>query len=491
LSDKTPSDAPALLWFRRDLRLAGNPALQMAVASGRPIIPVFILDETDGVRCPGAAGLWWLDRSLQALMEDLEKLGSKLLLRRGEAGKLIRQLIEETSAGAVYWNRLYDPGQCDRDTSLKAALKADGVEAQSCNAALLVEPWEIQNKTGGYYQVFTPFWRAARQLVGDTTIHAAPKGLKAPKRWPASDRLESWSLHPTKPDWSSSFDVWTPGEAGAQNRLHALIDGKLSDYPTQRDIPETEGTSRLSPHLHWGEIGPRQVWRAIESAAHRHPKLETAAQKFLTELGWREFNHHLLFQRPDLPDHNFKAAYDDFPWRTDKAGFTAWAKGRTGYPMVDAGMRELWTTGYMENRVRMITASFLIKHLLLDWRQGERWFWDTLLDASPANNVLNWQWVAGSGADASPFFRIFNPIGQGEKFDTEGGYIRRWIPELAKLPAKYIHAPWTAPTEVLTKAEIKLGDTYPKPIVDHDIARQRALAALKTLRKSPGDTNDD
>ena len=491
MPDNPPSDRPALVWFRRDLRLADNPALHAAAASGRAIVPVFILDETDGVRFPGAAGLWWLDKSLHALSGDLERAGSKLILRRGEAATLIPKLVEETGAEAVYWNRLYDPGQCDRDAALKASLKDDGIEAQSCNGALLIEPREIQNKTGGYYQVFTPFWRAARQLVKDVTLHLAPKALAAPRRWPASDDLQSWGLHPAKPDWSAGFKDWTPGEAGARDHLHALIEDKLADYPTRRDIPEQEGTSRLSPHLHWGEIGPRQVWRALDSAAHRHPKLDGPAQKFLTELGWREFNHHLLFHRPDLPDHNFKPAFDAFPWRTDKAGFAAWTRGRTGYPMVDAGMRELWSTGYMENRVRMIAASFLIKHLLLDWRQGERWFWDTLVDASPANNVLNWQWVAGSGADASPFFRIFNPIGQGEKFDAEGGYVRRWVPELARLPAKYIHAPWTAPAEILAKAEIKLGETYPKPIVDHDEARQRALAALKTLRASPADVDDD
>jgi deoxyribodipyrimidine photo-lyase len=485
------SAAPALVWFRRDLRLADNPALQAAVASGRAIIPVFILDETDGVRFPGGAGLWWLDKSLQSLGDDLERLGSKLILRRGEAGKLILALIDETGAGAVYWNRLYDPGQCARDTALKAALKADGIAVQSCNGALLVEPWEVENKTGGFYQVFTPFWRAARQRVGDFKVHPAPETLHAPKHWPTSDSLKNWGLHPTRPDWSIGFDIWTPGESGAHSRLHTLIEHKLGDYPAHRDVPETEGTSRLSPHLHWGEIGPRQVWRAVEAATHRRPDLEPSAQKFLTELGWREFNHHLLYQRPDLPDHSFKPAFDDFPWRADRRGFAAWSRGRTGYPMVDAGMRELWATGYMENRVRMIAASFLIKHLLLDWRQGERWFWDTLLDASHANNVLNWQWVAGSGADASPFFRIFNPIGQGEKFDPEGAYIRRWVPELATLPAKYIHAPWTAPEPVLAKAGIVLGDTYPKPIVDHDKARGRALAALKTLSRSADNSDDD
>jgi deoxyribodipyrimidine photo-lyase len=486
LTETPKEDAPVLVWFRRDLRLADNPALHAAAASGRAIIPVFVLDETDGVRFPGGAGLWWLDKSLNALGAALADKGSRLVLRRGAAGAVVSKLVEETGAHAVYWNRLYEPGQRDRDANLKASLKADGVRVESFNAALLLEPWEIETKTGGVYQVFTPFWRAARQTIGDFTLHQAPKSLSAPIRWPRSDTLASWRLHPTQPDWSKGFESWKPGEAGARHRLSDFVEDKLGDYPEHRDQPGTEGTSRLSPHLHWGEIGPRQVWRAIEAGAHPH-RQDAQAEKFLAELGWREFNHHLLFQRPDLPACSFKPDFDDFPWRKDKRAFTAWSKGLTGYPMVDAGMRELWTTGYMENRVRMIAASFLIKHLLIDWREGEAWFWDTLLDADLANNVMNWQWVAGSGADASPFFRIFNPIAQGEKFDPEGAYVRRWIPELGKFPAKYVHAPWTAPAEVLEKAGVKLGADYPKPIVDHDEARLRALAALRSMRKTSDD----
>ena len=476
--------APLLVWFRRDLRLADNPALHAAAASGRPVIPIFILDQTDDVRGAGAAGLWWLDKSLKALGESLEAKGSRLILRRGQAAKIVRDVAKTATVHAVFWNRLYDTGVTERDAALEESLRADGVEVQTFNASLLLEPGAVSTKTGGAYQVFTPFWNAARRAVGDFSVHPAPKTLAAPDHWPQTDALASWDLHPTKPDWSKGFDVWTPGEAGAEKRLHEFIADKLGDYPKQRDLPDTEGTSRLSPHLHWGEIGPRQVFRAIEAAGHHHHR-HSQAEKFLAELGWREFNHQILAERPDVPEKNFKPAFDAFPWRTDKRAFTAWSKGLTGYPMVDAGMRELWATGYMENRVRMIAASFLIKHLLLDWREGEAWFWDTLLDADLANNVMNWQWVAGSGADASPFFRIFNPIGQGEKFDPDGAYVRRWIPALEKLPAKYVHSPWTASEDILRKAKIKLGDDYPKPIVDHDEARKRALEALRSIRQTP------
>ena len=482
MSDADPEHAPVIVWLRRDLRLADNPALHEAAASGSPVIPLYILDETKEVRARGAASLWWLDKSLRAVAADLETRGSKLILRRGEAAKILRDVIETTGAKAVFWNRLYDPGLVDRDADLKKALGQDGITAKSCNAALLTEPWVLKTKAGEPYKVFTPFWKALRAEIGDFALHRAPTNLAAPPHWPRSDSLDGWGLHPAKPDWSKGFEGWTPGEAGAHDRLAAFIERDLADYARTRDEPGDDATSRLSPHLHLGEIGPRQVWRAVESAAHRHPKLSAAAEKYLAELAWRDFNHELLFHRPDLPTKSFKPAYDAFPWRTDAAGLRAWKKGLTGYPMVDAGMRQLWTTGFMHNRVRMIVASFLIKHLLVDWREGEAWFWDTLVDADEANNVGNWQWVAGSGADASPFFRIFNPIGQGEKFDTNGEYVRRWVPEIAKLDDKVIHSPWTASTHELNRAGVVLGKTYPKPIVEHDFARKRALEALKGMK---------
>jgi deoxyribodipyrimidine photo-lyase len=332
--------------------------------------------------------------------------------------------------------------------------------------------------------VFSPFWRAAREAVRPAPAHAPPAALPAPKTWPRSDDIKTWRLHPTKPDWSGGFDVWTPGEAGAQAALQTFIHAPLQEYDEGRDRPDMDGTSGLSPHLHWGEIGPDKVWRAVQARRGGGAASETVADKFLSELGWREFNHHLLHHRPDLPDRNFKPAFDAFPWRQSQPDLKAWREGRTGYPMVDAGMRQLWTSGWMHNRVRMITASFLIKHLLLDWREGERWFWDTLVDASPANNVLNWQWVAGSGADASPFFRIFNPMAQGEKFDPTGRYVRRWAPELAHLTGKDVHAPWTAPPAALSSAGVRLGVTYPRPMVDHDQARRRALEAYQSLPRS-------
>jgi deoxyribodipyrimidine photo-lyase len=475
-------ERPVIVWFRRDLRLADNPALHLAAASGRPVIALYVMDETAGVRRPGKAGLWWLDKSLRALEHALQEIGAELILRRGEAGTIVKTLAADFNAGAVFWNRLYDPVQVDRDKALKTALKNTGVQVKTCNAALLLEPWEIQTKTGGVYHVFTPFWRAARARIGEFAVYPPPKSLRAPKRQPSSDALANWGLHPEKPDWSKGFGDWTPGEAGAYGQLSQFIAGPLTDYPEHRDLPALNGTTRLSPHLHWGEIGPRQVFRAIDAAAHGRHNLDRQSEKVLSELGWREFNHHLLFEQPGLTTENFKPQFDTLPWREDKRAFSAWSQGLTGYPMVDAGMRELWTTGYMENRVRMVAASFLIKHLVIDWRKGEGWFWDTLCDADEANNVMNWQWVAGSGADASPWFRIFNPIAQGERYDPEGDYVRRWIPELAKLPAKHIHAPWTAPDALLKEAGVILGDTYPRPIVEHEVARKRALEVLKTTR---------
>jgi deoxyribodipyrimidine photo-lyase len=473
---------PLILWFRRDLRLADHPALEAAIATGRPVIPLYILEEAEGVRRPGAASLWWLDKSLRALAADLEARGSRLILRRGDAARIVEALARETGAAALYWSRLYDGEAVARDTAIKTALKDQGVDAQSFNASLLIEPWALKTGAGEPFKVFTPFWKALRSAVGDFTLHLAPDRLTPPAQWPASDDLAGWGLHPAKPDWSKGFDLWRPGEAGAMDRLHAFLRVPVADYPAMRDRPAVEGGSRLSPHLHWGEIGPRQVWRAAEGVAHRHPEYAPAVDKFLSELAWREFDHQLLFHNPGLRSANYKPAFDRFPWRTDAAGFRAWTRGETGYPLVDAGMRELWTTGFMHNRVRMITASFLIKHLMVDWRLGEQWFWDTLLDACEANNPANWQWVAGSGADAAPFFRIFSPIGQGERFDPDGAYVRRWVPELAKLDAKFIHAPWTAPDEALKDAGVTLRKTYPNPIVDHTVARERALEAFRSIK---------
>lgn len=473
---KADSNA-VIVWFRKDLRIADNPALRHAAESGRPVIPLYILDETPGVRPMGGASLWWLDKSLKSLAVSLESLGAKLILRKGVAAQVLDEVIAQFGATCVLWNRLYDQASMDRDATIKAALKDRGVDCQSFNASLLNEPWTVKNGSGQPYKVFTPYWRAAREHLTDVAVAPAPDRLVAPAQLPPSEDLASWNLHPTKPDWSKGFDLWTPGEAGAYGRLDAFLKGAIKGYGDQRDIPGVEATSRLSPHLHFGEIGPRQVWLATRGAADQGDIPVVEADKFLSEIGWREFNHSILFHWPEMPRRNFKPEFDSFPWVKDEGALEAWKKGQTGYPIVDAGMRELWTTGFMHNRVRMIVASFLIKHLMIDWREGEAWFWDTLLDADLANNVGNWQWTAGSGADASPYFRIFNPIAQGEKFDPKGDYVRRWVPELRSMPDEVIHKPWTKPLHLTASAK----RLYTRPIVDHAKARERALEAYHGL----------
>jgi deoxyribodipyrimidine photo-lyase len=466
-----------IVWFRNDLRLADNPALRHAADSGRPVICVYILDETPGVRQMGAASLWWLDKSLKRLAERLEKLGNKLVLRKGVAAQVLDDVLAHSGATCVLWNRLYDKASIDRDTAIKTQLKDAGVDCQSFNASLLNEPWTVQNGSRQPYKVFTPYWRAAREHLTHVVVEPAPKSLKAPEHFPHTESLAGWKLHPTKPDWSKGFDGWTPGEAGALERLDDFLSAPIDGYGEQRDIPGVEATSRLAPHLHFGEIGPRQVWLAARNAADAGDAPAGEVEKFLSEIGWREFNHSILFHWPEIPTKSFRPEFDDFPWKSNAAFFEAWTKGQTGYPIVDAGMRELWVTGFMHNRVRMIVASFLIKHLLIDWREGEAWFWDTLLDADLPNNVGNWQWVAGSGADASPYFRIFNPIAQGEKFDPKGAYVRQWIPELKGVPDDLIHKPWTRPERLPAAAR----PLYERPIVDHAQAREKAMEAYRSL----------
>ena len=470
----TSSNAPALVWFRRDLRLADNPALVAACESERPLILLYI-DETDLDRPLGAAKKVWLHYSLNALSESIARKGAKLLLREGPAEIILDEIIDQSGAKAVYWNRRYEADGIERDSNIKASLKDAGLSVETFNGSLLTEPWDVETQAGGYYKVFTPYWRAASQIIGPRI--AANPPLNAPEKLTGyTGHLESDALDllPEKLDWDDAVMAdWTPGEAGAMARLKTFLDGPVKDYVDARNIPSnTEGTSRLSPHLSAGEISPRQIWQAARDGKHN-------ADKFLSEIGWREFSYVLLYHNPELAEKNYKPDFDNFAWRTDKASLKAWTKGQTGYPFVDAGMRELWQTGWMHNRVRMVVASFLIKHLLIDWRDGEDWFWDTLLEADPAANSASWQWVAGSGADAGPYFRIFNPFGQGEKFDKTGEYVRRFVPELKDLPDKYIQTPWTAPKEVLAKANVKLGDTYPKPLVEHKMARERALSRYK------------
>lgn len=466
-----------IVWFRNDLRIADNPALRHAADSGRPVICLYILDETPGVRPLGGASLWWLDKSLNSLGEALEKLGNRLILRKGAAAEVLDDVIAGAGATRVLWNRAYDKASIDRDMAIKTRLKDAGVDCQSFNAGLLNEPWTVMNGAGQPYKVFTPYWRAARERLSRVIAESPPKHLKSLEHKPRSESLTDWRLHPTKPDWSKGFDLWTPGEAGALERLDDFLSGPVDRYAEKRDFPGLEAASRLSPHLHFGEIGPRQVWQAASSAAMAGDAPVGQIEKFLSELGWREFHHAILFHWPDLPTKSFKPEFDGFPWVENQAAFEAWTRGRTGYPIVDAGMRELWTTGFMHNRVRMIVASFLVKHLLVDWRVGEAWFWDTLVDADLANNVGNWQWVAGGGADASPYFRIFNPIAQGERFDPTGAYVRRWVPELAGVPDDVIHKPWTRALHLPAEAR----SVYRRPIVDHATARERALEAYRSL----------
>ncbi|SDF42748.1 deoxyribodipyrimidine photo-lyase [Limimonas halophila] len=476
-------DCPTLMWFRSDLRVADNPALAAAIDHGHPVVPLFVLDEeTPGAHAPGGAARWWLHQSLRALADALDRLGAPLVLRRGPAETVVPAVAAAVGAGAVHWNRLYEPWANDRDARIKADLRARGVHAESHNGRLLAEPWGIKTGADAPYKVFTPYWKAFRARPEPE----AP--LPAPERVPGgvtadSETLDAWGLTPTAPDWAHGLRAaWTPGEAGAHARLNAFLETSLAGYPELRNRPDTAGTSRLSPHLHWGEVSPRQVWAATRARMAAEPGVESAGWDFLRELVWREFSYHLLYWWPEIPETTWKSQFRAFPWRDDADAYAAWTAGRTGYPVVDAGMRELWATGWMHNRVRMIVGSFLVKDLLLPWQWGERWFWDTLVDADLANNSASWQWVAGCGADAAPYFRIFNPVTQGQKFDPEGGYVRTWVPELARMPAKHIHAPWQAPPQVLTGAGVRLGETYPHPVVDHSAARKRALAAFETIK---------
>lgn len=479
------ADAPVLLWFREDLRLTDQRAVAAAAETGRPVIPLYVLNEAPERRPLGGASRWWLDKSLRAHAARLAEVGSRLVLRRGPAVETVLALAEELGAATVCWCRSVEPVLRDQDEALAAALAERGVEARAELGNHLLDPLALRTGAGGPFRVYGAFRKALLAKAGEPTVTPAPNRLAAPKRWLDSDDLDSWMLHPTRPDWSTGFD-WTPGETAAAAKLDRFLAKGLANYGGSRDQPHVEGTTRLSPHLRFGEISPRQVLCAASAAAHAHPELEPQREKLAFEVAWREFSYHLLAHNPALADQPLRPAFAHFPYAEDTTALAAWRRGRTGYPIVDAGMNQLWVTGWMHNRVRLIAASFLVKHLLVDWREGERWFWDTLVDADPANNPASWQWIAGSGVDASPYFRIFNPVAQGERFDPDGDYVRRWVPALAKLPSKFVHQPWTAPTDVLAKAGVRLGETYPGPIVEHGAARARALEAFRTLRGDAG-----
>lgn len=463
--------APVLLWLRRTLRLADNPALAAALATGHPVLPVFILDEnTPGAWAPGGASRWWLHHSLAALAADLDARGASLVLRRGRIAAELPRLVRETGAAAVHAGAPLEPWA-------RAAIDrlALGVKLVLHNTALLFDPPAIRTGAGTGFSVFTPFARACHAHPPPPAPRAAPAHIPgiAP---PSSDRLEEWGLLPTRPDWAGGLrTTWRPGEAGAAARLRRFLADGLESYHRRRDLPGVDGTAMLSPHVAWGEISPAALWHAAAGEG-------SGPTAWRNELLWREFSAHLLWHHPELPEQPLRRDFARMPWRDDAAALRAWQRGRTGVPIVDAGMRQLWQTGWMHNRVRMIVASFLAKHLLLPWQAGEAWFWDTLVDADLASNAAQWQWVAGCGADAAPWFRIFNPVLQAAKFDPDGAYVRRYVPELACLPAKLLHAPWRASPMELAAAGVVLGRDYPAPLVDLAAARAGALAARESLK---------
>jgi deoxyribodipyrimidine photo-lyase len=484
----------AIAWFRRDLRLADNPALAAALEGGRRVVAVYVhAPDEEGAWRPGAASRWWLDRSLRQLAAELERRGSGLIVRRGHTLPTLLAIARETGATAIHWNRLYEPQLVARDTAVKAALLEQGVDAVSHAGHLLFEPWTVRTGGGEPYRVFTPFWRNCSQSLGALGRPLPPPGqLRAPGRSVAGEPVESLALAPAI-RWDAGLAAsWSPGEAGAHATLQRFVDEALAGYADGRNRPDRAATSRLSPHLHFGELSPRQVVAALEAAGLAGGAgVAGGTESCIRELGWREFAHHLLYHFPHTTDAPLDARFEGLDWQRDARQLESWQRGRTGYPIVDAGMRELWHTGWMHNRVRMIAASLLTKNLFMHWREGARWFWDTLVDADLASNTLGWQWTAGCGADAAPYYRIFNPVLQSERFDPDRAYIRRWVPELAALPDRWIHQPWAAPPEVLATAGVRLGHTYPGPIVEFRASREQALgryAALKSAATITGES---
>lgn len=475
----------AIVWFRRDLRLADQPALAAAYARHEQVIPLYIhAPEEEGAWAPGGAQCWWLHHSLKALADSLDAAGAPLTIRRGPSEQALAELLDETGAEAVYWNRLYEPLVIERDRRIKAWLRENrGVHAESFNAALLYEPWQIETGQGQPYRVFTPFWKRISGYGLPDSVLAAPPSIPGRQHAQASVPIAALDLKPTI-RWDEGLEAtWQPGEAGALARLERFCSDVVGDYREVRERPALAGTSALSPHIHFGEIGPRQIVQALRQRGQAETD---SAGVFLSELGWRDFAHHLLFHFPHTPERPLNERFEAFPWRDPAReaadDLAAWQAGRTGVPLVDAGMRQLWYCGWMHNRIRMVVASFLTKNLRLNWLHGARWFQDTLVDADLASNTLGWQWAGGCGADAAPYFRVFNPVRQGERFDPGGAYVRAWVPEIAALPDRYIHAPWQAPRNVLEAAGITPGLHYPRPIVDLKASRQAALAAFETIK---------
>lgn len=468
----------AILWFRKDLRTDDNPALLAAVKSGYSVLPVFI-DDTSGPHDwpAGSASRWWLHFSLKRLNRQLKERGNRLILKKGNTREILEEFCHDHDVAAIYWNRRYESAIVQRDSALKSLFKKSGIECRSFNGSLIFEPWEVATGGGHPYRVYTPFSKAVAKLspIGP---QIAPAEIPAPRNFPRSVNLNDLNLLPAIP-WDTEFYArWNPERWDADSELKRFLDQSINAYKDRRDIPSERGTSRLSPALHWGDISARRVYFEAN-------KLSPSVGRdcFLREIVWREFAYHVLYHFPKTPELPLQPKFNDFPWERDSKMLHAWQRGLTGYPIVDAGMRELWQTGWMHNRIRMVVASFLVKHLLQPWQDGALWFWDTLVDADLASNTLGWQWAGGCGADAAPYFRIFNPIIQGQKFDPKGDYTKRFVPELKNLPEKYLHSPWEAPDAVLRKAGITLGENYPKPIVDHKTGRARALKALEKIKQ--------
>lgn len=459
----------ALFWFRQDLRLQDNPGL-IEARNHAELLCIYILDP----KIPGRAQAWWLHHSLTQLSKSLAQKKIKLYLFRGEPQHILKTLIDEYNISAVYWNRCYEPAHIERDQQLKTWLQTQAIQVKSFNSALLNEPWTIKNQQGQYFKVFTPYWKQCVKQINipePSNFALWPKNLEIS----GSENIESWNLLPSHPNWAQNFSSYfEPGEKGAHDKLQFFMDHQIRVYKDARDYPSLKATSNLSPHLHFGEISPWEIYRQALRHSQNNGQDEKQVLHFLSELGWREFSYHLLYHFPNLQQDNFKAEFNQFPWHHDPSALKRWQQGQTGFPIVDAGMRELWQTGTMHNRVRMIVASFLVKDLFIDWRHGAAWFDDCLLDADTASNYASWQWVAGSGADAAPYFRIFNPILQAEKFDPEGKYVKTWVAELSAVPKKWLHHPWDAPQPI---------PNYPKPMVNHAQARALAMSYYQQVKR--------
>lgn len=473
----------ALVWFRNDLRLADNEALDAALRSHSHVVALYVhAPEEEGIWEIGSASKWWLHHSLAALDKSLASIGNRLIVCLGPTASAIKRIAKESSATAVYFNKRYEPWAQEQERQVILSLSKIHLKVHVSRGNLLFDPEQVRTKDGNPYKVFTPFWKTLLEATEPAQPLIIPKSIPSPQTTTQGLELEELGLLPTK-NWANGIaESWTPGESGAQASLREFLLHSLDKYPSGRDRPDQSSVSRMSPHLHFGELSARTIWHAVKNHSLSTPQSGAAAECYLRELAWREFAYHLLFHYPQTTAEPLRQEFKSFPWSKDNGLLSAWKEGKTGYPIVDAGMRELWHTGWMHNRVRMIVASFLVKDLLISWQRGAQWFWDTLVDADMANNTLGWQWAAGCGADAAPYFRIFNPTLQGEKFDPDGLYVSRWVPELAKLPRTWIHRPWLAPPDVLAKASIELGKTYPHPLVDHAIARKRALAAFESIR---------